>query len=207
MDFSQIVELNTRILCDTEPVEQTDGAYLFCQTTSNQFSVINTATSLLKRKKFKSLYIFYSKPLCGYPGFTLWHKLLMDAQVPSNKIRGVEPINTQSINTLIEAEALINFLQLKNARSVYVIAPPFQQLRAFMTTVTVALKEYPELLIYSIPAVAAPWQEDVYHSQGTLKAKRSNLIYSEIDRIKTYQKKGDLASCQDVISYLNNRDN
>ena len=74
-----------------------------------------------------------------------------------------------------------------------------------MTAVTVALRIYPQLLLYSYPAVAMPWHEYVVHSQGTLQATRSELLHSEWDRIDTYQKKGDLASFAEVLTYLANR--
>ena len=75
-----------------------------------------------------------------------------------------------------------------------------------MTAVTVTLREYPELLIYSYPGEAMPWQEEVVHSQGTLKAKRRDLIQEELERIEKYQSKGDLASPEQVLSYLNKRE-
>ena len=43
------------------------------------------------------------------------------------------------------------------------------------------------------------------HSQGSLKATRSELIQIELERIDTYQIKGDLASFADVSAYLDNR--
>ena len=110
-----------------------------------------------------------------------------------------------SLNTLVESETLIGYAKQNGYSSLFVVAPPFQQLRAFMTAVTVALREYPELLLYSYPAVAMPWREEVVHSQGTLKATRSELIHAEFERIDTYQNKGDLASFEDVLAYLNNR--
>jgi len=100
----------------------------------------------------------------------------------------------------------IRFARQHSYRSLFVVAPPFQQLRAFMTAVTVALREYPELLIYSYPGVAMSWQEEVIHSQGTLKAKRRDLIQEELERIEKYQSKGDLASPERVLSYLNKRE-
>jgi len=50
------------------------------------------------------------------------------------------------------------------------------------------------------------WQEEVIHSQGTLKAKRRDLIQEELERIEKYQSKGDLASPARVLSYLNKRE-
>ena len=75
-----------------------------------------------------------------------------------------------------------------------------------MTSVTVAIREHPELLIYSYPGVAMPWQEEVVHSQGTLKAKRRDLIQEELERIEKYQGKGDLALFEQVLNYLNKRE-
>ena len=75
-----------------------------------------------------------------------------------------------------------------------------------MTAVTVALNEYPELLIYSYPGAALSWQEAVIHSQGTLKAKRGDLIQEELERIEKYHIKGDLASIKQVLTYLNKRE-
>ena len=75
-----------------------------------------------------------------------------------------------------------------------------------MTAVTVALREYPELLIYSYPGIAMSWQEEVIHSQGTLKAKRRDLIKEELERIEKYQGKGDLTTPEQVLGYLNKRE-
>ena len=50
------------------------------------------------------------------------------------------------------------------------------------------------------------WQEEVIHSQGTLKAKRRDLIQEEVERIEKYQSKGDLASSEQVLSYLDKRE-
>lgn len=98
------------------------------------------------------------------------------------------------------------FAKQHSYHTLFVVAPPFQQLRAFMTAVTVAFREYPELLIYSHPGVAMSWQEEVIHSQGTLRAKRRDLIQEELERIEKYQTKGDLASPEQVLGYLNKRE-
>jgi hypothetical protein len=74
-----------------------------------------------------------------------------------------------------------------------------------MTAITVVLREYPALKLYSHPAFTMPWQEEAVHSQGTLKATRSELIHMELERINKYQKKGDLASFDEILTYLNNR--
>ena len=115
-------------------------------------------------------------------------------------------LNVLNHNTLTEAEAVIRFAKQSNLKSMIVSAAPFHQIRAFMTTVRVALAEYPELKIYSIPGVALSWNECVSHSQGLLTAKRSDLIAGEFARIEKYYQKGDLISFNQVLDYLDARD-
>lgn len=85
----------------------------------------------------------------GFPGFELWKQRLNELSVCSNCIQGVSVKDTLTLNTLIEAEALIRFAKSKSYSSIYIVAAPFQQLRAFMTSVTVALREYPIVKLYS----------------------------------------------------------
>jgi hypothetical protein len=75
-----------------------------------------------------------------------------------------------------------------------------------MTTVSVALREFPELRVYNRVGMALPWHETVFHSQGTLACTRSDLIHRELERIERYQAKGDLASTAEVFDYLTQRD-
>jgi hypothetical protein len=204
--MNDTIELLTRVLCDLQPKNPTNGAYLYCQTKSNQQSIFQAAYFLLNNTLTYRILILNTKAKSGYPGFTEWKKQLHQLGLSEEKIEGVLNKETSMLNTLIESEAIIRFARQHSYHSLFVVAPPFQQLRAFMTAVTVAIKEYPELLIYSYPGVAMPWQEEVIHSQGTLKAKRRDLIQEELERIAKYQSKGDLASPEQVLSYLNKRE-
>ena len=150
--------------------------------------------------------ILQSAAESGYPGFDAWREQLQKAGVLDKQIHGVPRNASVQLNTLTESEALIEFARQQQYNSIFIVAPPFQQLRAFMTAVTVALRVYPQLLIYSYPAAAEPWLEEVAHSQGTLTGRRSELIHAELERIDTYQQKGDLAMTEPVLEYLNRRE-
>jgi hypothetical protein len=204
--MNDTIELLIRVLCDLQPKNPTNGAYLYCQTKSNQQSIFQAAHFLLNNALTHRILIFNTKAKSGYPGFTEWKQQLHQLGLSEEQIEGVLNKETSMLNTLIESEAIIRFARQHSYHSLFVVAPPFQQLRAFMTAVTVALREYPELLIYSYPGVAMSWQEEVIHSQGTLKAKRRDLIQEELERIEKYQGKGDLASSEQVLSYLNKRE-
>ena len=203
--MNNIIELLTRVLCDSWPDTPVDGVYLYCQTEGSQQAVFQAAASLLDKSLTAKVLVLQSPAKSGYPGFDKWCECLQETGLSTEHIEGVEIGETTTLNTLIESKALIRFAQQRGYRSIFVVAPPFQQLRAFMTAVTVALRVYPQLLIYSYPAVAMPWQEEVIHSQGTLRAVRSELIHAELGRIDTYQHKGDLALFEPVLAYLNKR--
>lgn len=199
-------EITIRALCDVRPNETTDGVYLFGQTEDNQDSVFLGAQHLLNQALIRKIYISQTGAKSGYPGFETWRAQLLALQIEPKQLQGVEIEDTPTLNTLVEAQALIKFAKRQGLTSLYVMAAPFHQIRAFMTAITVALGEYPTLKIYSQPGAALPWHQEVSHSQGTLIAKRSDLIKGELERIETYQRKGDLAGPADVLNYINRRD-
>lgn len=199
-------ELLTRILCDIRPERPVDAAYLYCQTRENQESVFQAAQFLLRHSFVHEIWILDTTAKGGYPGFLNWKKQMVEMGMDRNRIVGVTDPETSGLHTRIESEAIIRFAKIRNCGSLYVVAPPFHQLRAFMTAVTLALEEFPELRIYSFPGSALSWQAEVTHSQGKLKAERCRLIHEELLRIAAYQDKGDLAQFDPVLRYLNQRD-
>ena len=204
--MNKTIELITRTLCDLQPKMPMQGAYLYCQTRDNQQSVFQAAQFLLSHSCTSKLLILGTDAESGYPGFEEWKRQLLELGISTEQIERVKKEGSSALNTLVESEALIRLAKQEKYGSIFVVAPPFQQLRAFMTAVTVSTRVYPELLIYSYTGTAMPWKEEVVHSQGTLKAKRLELIQKEMERIEKYQNKGDLASFEQVLNYLNRRD-
>ncbi len=204
--MSTAIELIVRILCDTRPDGPAGGAYLYCTTIENQASIFRTARMLISHAIASRIYILDAKEMSGYPGVNQCSRRLRKLGLPADKIDYVPYGGTKSINTLVESQALIRFARDRGMGSLIVVSPPFHQLRAFMTAATVALDEYPELVLYSHPGAAMSWMESVVHSQGTLQAQRRQLIQEELVRVHTYQNKGDLARFEDVLDYLNRRD-
>ena len=200
------IELLIRILCDTRPDGPADGAYLYCTTVDNQASIFQTARVLISQKIVARIFILDAQAMNGYPGVDQCSRRLRELGLPADKIDCVPYGDAESINTLIESQALVRFAKDREMRSLILVSPPFHQLRAFMTAATVALKRHPELAIFSHPGAAMSWMESVAHSQGTLQAQRRQLIQEELIRIHTYQDKGDLARFEAVLDYLNRRD-
>lgn len=161
---------------------------------------------MVDRRLAKKILIFQSAPMGGYPGGDSFRNGLEAIGVPATHIFDLPSGETDSINTLIESQALVRYAKDQGVTSLFVTSPPFHQFRVFMTAVTVALNIYPELMIYSYPGSTLPWMETVTHSQGTLQAPRRQMIEEELMRIETYQAKGDLARFESVLGYINQRD-
>jgi uncharacterized SAM-binding protein YcdF (DUF218 family) len=200
------IELLTRILCDTRPEGAADGAYLYCTTLDNQPAVFNTAKRLISQSVASRIYVSAAPAMSGYPGVAQCRQELHKFGLTKEQIGCVPIRKGAALNTLVESEALIQFARDEGFGSLVVVSPPFHQLRAFMTAVTVTLKRYPKLAIYSAPGASLAWMQAVAHSQGTLQAPRRQLIQEELARIYTYQDKGDLARFEAVLDYLNHRD-
>ena len=202
----KLLELAVRTFCDVEANGAADAAYLFSQTPDNQFSVLSAGAELIQRERARKLLLTDSGPKSGYPGYPRWRNELLRMGVPASSISGVDLRGEDCLNTLIEAVGMISCAKKNHYAQLYVVASPFHQLRAFMTSVTAALRIFPDIQIYSHNGSSLPWSDTVSHSQGKTVGSRKDLIQGELERIRKYQNKGDLAHESDVLNYLDTRD-
>ncbi len=203
MEIFESEELLHRIFCDPLP-PSCGAAYIFGQTPDNESSIFQRAQSLVERGQTDAVWIPGTEAMSGYPGKTVWCDRIT-SYVSPELVQPVPTDPTDSLNTLIEAQATVRYAKAQGVKSLLVVAMPFHQQRAVMTIITVALAEYPTLRVYSAPGMAMDWQATVVHSQGTLQGKCYELIYGEQERIDKYGKKGDLASRGAVLNYLRQR--
>jgi hypothetical protein len=203
---NQLIELLTKVLADVSPGQAVGGAYLFAQTADNWQAVLSTGVALLRQGRTPALWIPHSEPRSGYSGFTTWQQALLARQVSAEQIIGIETAAFPSINTYIEALTAVRYARASGVTSLYIVAAPFHQLRAFITTVSILLAEYPALRVFNVAGQPMPWYETVRHSQGELQGRRESFIHTELERIATYQAKGDLVAPDQVLAYLRRRD-
>jgi uncharacterized SAM-binding protein YcdF (DUF218 family) len=199
-------ELLIRILCDIQPATATNATFLFGQTEDNDASVLNKVQQLLASKQTDLALFMDTPPANGHPGFEVWKRSLLELGVDEKNIAGVPMPQVPVLHTLVEAEAVVTYARQHHFHSLYVTAAPFHQPRAFMTAITAALRIYPDLKIYSQTGTPLSWLEEAVHSQGKTKGTRKQLLAGELERIEKYQKQGDLASIEEVLAYLNRRD-
>ncbi len=205
--MNEELELATRTYSDNLPVRSIDLLYLFGQTSDNEQSVFAAASRYIEESGKAKFLIVDSGPISGYPGFDSWFGKLRDLGVSKENIIGIPVGELSSLNTLIEAELLVRFARSQDYHSIGIIAASFHQLRAFMTSISVALREYPQLKLFSYPGAPLPWNQEVVHSQGTEKGTRSEILCAEFGRIIRYQDKGDILPLGEILNYLKCRDN
>ncbi len=201
----RLLQLNTIVMNRLFPLDWTSmPVYLFSETSDNVQSVLEVGKQCL---------YYGGGPVCiiddadktndGYPGASVWKESL-------EKCRIITLTPGASLNTLTESLAVAAVAKEEKWDSLVIIAPPFHQLRAFISMVTaVSTVGYPTVRIYNKVGVTLPWYAQARHSQGTLTAKRSDLILTEAERILKYQQEGTpvpLLSTERVLEYLEWRD-
>ena len=205
------MQLVVRVLCDYLPKHPLN-LYLFGQTPDNQESVLGKAVELVRAGTCESLNMMEDPDqFCGYAGGTNWeHELkqrLADHLVPIRQLSFPSRNGSKMLHTYGEAVAIVKEAKEQGWETLGVVAPPFHQVRAFVSTVSAALREYPSLRIYSLVGHTLSWEETAVHSQGTVIDLRKNLIQEEAERLAKYGgKDGDLVSEEDVLEYLRRRD-
>jgi uncharacterized SAM-binding protein YcdF (DUF218 family) len=201
----QAIELLHRIFSDVGPPGTAEAAYLFAETEPNQESVFMAARELLERGKVRKLLISDCRPKSGYAGVAACRRAMEEYGISAEAIDEVPMEPTDILHTLLEAETVVRLTKARGYRRLIVVATPFHQQRAVITTISVALREYPSLKIYSHPGAAQSWEETVTHSQGVLTGTRAELLAAEQERIEKYTAKGDLVARQKVLEYFRAR--
>jgi hypothetical protein len=202
----QLFELLLKAASDPMPSSLADGVYLFGQTVQNQESVLDAGQALLLEGVVKNILIAQTHARSGYPGYDVWKSELLSRDIPEDRIVGVPIEDELLLHTNNEANCVVRHCQALAYTSLVVTAPPFHQLRAFMSVVSSVMDLGSTLSVYSKIGAPLPWGETVIHSQGTLRGTRESFIYSEMERIERYHAKGDLRSATDVLEYLHKRD-
>jgi hypothetical protein len=199
------VELLLRLLCDVLP-KQADAAYLFVETERNLESIFHAGRQLADDRRTGRLLISDCSPKSGYVGTEAFREAMKQSGIPAVAIEEVPMEPTPILHTLIEAQAVVHHAKARGYQSLVVIAAPFHQERAFITTASVAIRIYPELKLYSLPGRGLAWDEVVTHSQGVDRKTRLAWLAAEYERIEKYTAKGDLLPRARILEYLRRRD-
>jgi hypothetical protein len=210
-ELTNFFYLLPRIFCDYRPPERgaLEMLYLYSLTPDNADGLFIKAIEMEKVGKTKLIGIAEGDLGHGYAGFDASLKRFLE-------LRGSHPYFVEkfdvggNVNTASEANKLAQYAAAHDG-DIGIVGVPFHIVRAFMTTVT-ALRNAGldrKLRVYSYVGAPSDWQEEVVHSQGILKRTRKGLLESELERLDRYrlEKYKSLASAQEVLDYLDWRDN
>jgi len=199
INSSKMIELLTKVMSDPLPSKKIKAGYIFSQAEANYESTLEAGVELIKGGRVEQIFTIDASIIL--PTLKGIRKILNNYSEFVNILH----LLGKTVNTLVEAELLIKKAQTAKWSEVVIVAAPFHQLRAFITTVSIASKKMPNLKIYNYVGQPLTWDQTVYHSQGTLKGTRTSFIYSELERIEKYTAKGNLLPIEDILDYLNKR--
>jgi len=179
--------------------------YLFSETANNEDSVMRRGVRMMNDGSAEMLYIIddTTRTNSGYPGADTWKKKLSGLVLTTD----VETIPCKEpLNTFTESLAVASLAKERNWNALYIVAPSFHQMRAFISMVSAMKKLNAPVRVYNKVGMAQPWGDTVAHSQGTLVRTRLELVVEESRRIETYTAKGDLLPIEEVLQYIEWRD-
>lgn len=201
----ELLEFTLRITSD-RLTEKADAICMFGQTPDNESSILNRAVQLVSRDMVSNvIYSTGGVSVTGKPWDPNYQSQLISLGVAQDLIFTAQ-ITERLAHTYSEASAFVTYAKSRGWRNIYVTAAPFHQPRAFLSTVSSILKNYPELKAYSVQGTPLPWTQVALHSQFVASARRCDLVRGEWERIEGYHASGHLVSARQILNYLNWRD-
>ena len=210
----ELIVLIHRIFSDSSELPYgVDVAYLVGETEDNQDSVFLTGMNLMKSKNpfgFSVGWLGISNGPTGhgYPGFTAWKKeLLQYSGIEDRMILSIPYHGGEQFNTYTEAKEFIRNAKERRWTSACITAALFHHVRAFITFVSIALVEYPEISLYSVPGAVLEWGEFVRHSQGLQMGMRIDILRDEMKKLyRYYHETKSLVPVREILAYFERRD-
>lgn len=195
------------------PTEPVDILYFFGRSylDASKEALYQMAVDLYKQKMVKKIIVPGTEgerlggiiPRESQPGKTLMKNRLVKMGVDEDDVVFNEP----GYHTKAEGDAFLRYSAEHNLNRVVVLTNPHQITRAMLGLIkTIDDKDLP-IDVYAVTPNPSrfDWQRRVKGSQGLERKPRYMHIQDEIDRIKLYQDKGDLASFDEALSYMARR--
>ena len=143
-------------------------------------------------------------PYEANPGMS-WciNQLTQKHRVPPEKI--LHP-DMRAFHTRHENEAFVKQAEERGWLSGVILAQPHQLLRATLGMVQAMEQSGYMMAIYTAAPPDTPWQAEVRGNQGFQEKPRVDHIRDELERVFRYQATGELASFDELFTYLKARD-
>lgn len=192
-----LYKLNTWVLSDQIP-NHVDAIYIFAEPDGVlREAQIQRARSLQDRSTFIALCGGTGQ---GYVGYGAWAAELQQHGITDQKLLALP--YAESLNTNTESLHLIAEAKQRAWDRLLIIAPPHQQLRAFMNVMLQRKLQEASVDIYNAASHLPSWRQEIVHYQGEVKNIAHSFIDSEIERIERYQSTDRLSSSEEALAHL-----
>lgn len=143
-------------------------------------------------------------PFEANPGKTEYIRRLLTLGIPEEKI--IIP-TLKAYHTRQENTAFLTSAKERRCTTGAILTQPHQALRTMLGAVQAMEEVGYQMYLYTLTPGNTQWQEIVKGNQGVEEKPRWQHIEDEYNRIFTYQATGELASLDDLLTYLDMRDN
>lgn len=209
---SQVKEAVRLVLSDTLPDRPLDALFFHGRAHyDDDDTLFDLATSLYLQGRVRNIIINGSdgqkygmiEKYHAWAGRAEWSRRLDKRGVD---IMEVVWFTEPTFNTKQDGDEFLEVSRQKEWKTAATFAWPHQILRAFLGQIrTIRDRNYP-MRVYCVYPEHTDWGKKVYGSQADEFKFRREHIRDELTRIPVYQKKGDLASFEELINYLKWRD-
>jgi len=196
------------------PCQPVDATFVFgraqrdYEATEGDSGILETAAELYHKKltHFLSLPGTKGKLAVGgvavmttYPGPEVFSRCLEERGVPVDRI---VPTAEAPPHTRGDSDAFVELAKDRAWSTAVVVTQPHQMLRAMLGVLKSFEKYAYPMQVLPVCPRCVNWNKNVYGSQGALLLKRHEHVQQEWGRITRFQEKGDLASLEELNSYL-----
>ncbi len=220
-ELADLFRFLTVVNNDDQPTEPTEAAYLFGNSRDLEEPILMSGARLIEAKKTKRLVVLQLQPgyyvgpshrVDTYADFPAWREKLLELGVEDNQILPVlsDPAEKPGeqpplSHTHPEAKNFVEMARAAGWKNVHVIGCPYHVPRCFTNTVTFVERRQLPLRVYAAPSINQPWFGAAELQQGLTVAPRYEGILGEWNRLNKWHEKGDLISCEEVLRYIEHR--
>lgn len=143
-------------------------------------------------------------PFEANPGKTEYIRRLLTLGIPEERI--IIP-TLKAYHTRQENTAFLILAKERRWTTGAILTQPHQALRTMLGAIQAMEEVGYQIYLYTLTPGYTPWHEVVMGNQGVAAKPRWQHIEDEYNRILTYQETGELASFDNLLTYLDTRDN
>lgn len=198
------------LLHGTYPPQKVSVLFFHSRGIGDEVEIVDHIQTLYKQKYFSYVALVDTEgerfgettPHAANPGKTAYTSLLNKKGIPHKVITYTTP----AYNTYEECKSFIDAAKKRKWNTAITISHPHQKLRIMLGYVSVMNQADYFIKVYPLSPSVTDWELSVYGSQSLEQKPRRMHIADEYERILKYQKRGQLATFKELITYLRKRD-